>query len=1219
MPMNEVNTSPEFALRRLGVWGLRWGVPLLAVVLVQPSPALWVDFWLPLHSILEIFSVIVAGMIFMVGRNAVVFSGTRVGARVGTLFLFAALMDTAHLLAFPGMPVLAGQSPEARGIVFWLLARLAMAAGLLSCVVMDWSRGGSGGRWMLPTALVAAPVALLLSMQLVSLSPELFWSPAGPTTLKLVLEGGVTLALLLALVLELRGSGRKVPYEHDRMVQALLTLIASELCILGYSSTDDVFILMGHLYKVIGCYLLYGALVEGMIREPYRRLARAEEAAVARSRELDALFQSAPDGVMLVDAAGQISRINPRFTELMGYEQEQIEGLPVEILLPQRYRGPHRQYIRDYMLQPRARAMGAGRELYARHRDGTEFPVDISLSAVKIEGRLAVIATLRDVSERVALVRSISESEVRTRSFLDNSVDWVWETNPGGSITYSSQRVADHLGYAPEEVVGRSLLSLMVESDAIQLGSQLREIVVRREPMLNIQHANRTRDGAVRQMETNARPYHAADGRFLGYRGVTRDVTQQQQLQQALERSERIFRHAFDDFPTGMALVDCYGTLIRTNLHFTKMVGVPGESLTGVELASLIHVADRRALSAAVLDLCDGKVRVYSGDLRLERPSGELRWMRLDATLVDLKDGSLGPVMLMVSDVSAEKEAASQKERLLAIIERMADTVAVVDLSGRNLYMNPYGRRMLGIDLDEDLTAESIRNHHPARIGEFIMERALPHAKKYGFWEGETVWLSRSGEEIATWQVIMSHCDPSGEVQYWTTVARDIRERKMLEERLSHQATHDALTGLPNRLLLRDRLQQAIIGSRRERRLLAVVFIDLDNFKRINDTLGHGHGDQVLIEVARRLRLCLRATDTLARQGGDEFIAVLSGLSTVTDAIGIVEKMVNALSADITIGERQVYVTASLGVSMYPFDHDSGDELLRKADVAMYRAKEHGRNGYQFYTADMDEHFGADLQTEIDLRHAIANGELLLHYQPKLSLAGDAVTGFEALVRWKHPERGVVSPVEFVPIAERSMLIAQLGEWVMREACRQIDSWRKEGLPLLPVAINVSAQQFEYTDVARVLRQCLTTQNLDGKALELEITEGVLMRDPIATARVLHQIRGLGVQIAVDDFGTGYSSLGYLKQFPVDVLKIDRSFIVGVPETADDTAIVRAIISMAHHLDIQVVAEGVETAAQVEFLRSCECDYVQGYVYARPMPADEVATFLKQADRSFSG
>ncbi len=1191
-------------------WSLGWGLLLVLSLLALGDFELGA-WWLPLHSVLEIVVVAVAAMIYAFGRKTLILSGSRTAGLVGHLFLLVAFLDAAHLMSVPGMPDWLTDNHPAKALAFALLAHWTTALALWLVVATDWKRPGAHA--MRHAHLVAVLLASALGVPAVALLADWF-APASADVggLRIVpvwIEAATVTVLLATLWRLARTQGGNAPYDQARLVGALLTLTAAELCILLSYWGGGGLELLGHVYKAVGCLMTFRVLVSGLIREPYRRMEVAEADASKRRGELDEIFQAMPDAVVLVDAQGLIQNVNSRFAALLGYELGEVRGLSVDILVPERLRQGHHGLVDRYMIEPSVRGMGTGRDLYARRRDGSEFPIDVALSPVVLDGQSCVIASIRDISERAQMLRSVRASEMRLRNFLDNSVDWVWESDTSGVITYSSRSIADLLGIDSEQATGRHLLSFAVEGDALELGVQIREIMMRREPIFHLEFDCVTFSGEVRTLQTNARPFHAADGSFAGYRGLSRDVTRQCQLQNDLARSERVFRHAFDDFPIGMAFVGANGELTRANSFLCEILDYSIGELDGMPLFKLFPVEQHRDFSREILSLHEGRSGLFGAETRLLTRRGEVRWVRVDAVLIDATREQEGVLMLMFNDLTDEMEAKGQSARLLSIIERMGDTVAVADRDGRSLYLNPYGRTMLGIGLNEDISHEALSDHHLPAMAQFLMERALPAAARNGVWEGETIWVSRSGEEIATWHVITAHKDARGEVEYWTTVARDIRERKLLEDRLSHQATHDALTGLPNRLLLRDRLQQAMALAKRERKLMAVVFIDLDNFKRINDTLGHSHGDLVLQECARRLRDCMRSTDTLARQGGDEFIALLAGVTAVSDVVRIIEKMIKELAQPFFVAEREMCITASVGVSVYPFDHDNSDELLRKADVAMYRSKEQGRNCYCFYSAEMDERFGYDLQTEIDLRHAIGNEELFLMYQPKVSINTNALTGYEALVRWQHPQRGLVPPSEFIMLAERSQLIVHLGEWVLYAACRQLRRWLDEGLAVVPVSVNVSAHQFESTDMARLVARAITDTGVPGNLLELEITEGVLMRDVAATTRTLEQIAALGVSLAVDDFGTGYSSLGYLKQFPVNVLKIDRSFVEQVCNDSDDVAIVRAIISMAHELGIEVVAEGVETEGQLELLRQAECDYVQGYLFGKPLPPDEAVRY----------
>ena len=446
-------------------------------------------------------------------------------------------------------------------------------------------------------------------------------------------------------------------------------------------------------------------------------------------------------------------------------------------------------------------------------------------------------------------------------------------------------------------------------------------------------------------------------------------------------------------------------------------------------------------------------------------------------------------------------------------------------------------------------------------------------------------------------------------------VIQDITERKAQEARIEHLAYHDSLTGLPNRAMLMDRLGQALSQAQRLDQQLAVLFIDLDRFKLVNDSLGHHVGDQLLQEIARRLRATLRDNDTVARVGGDEFQVVVCNVAGATDAARIAEKLMRALGEPFTLEGQELHVTASLGVSLFPRDGASGELLLKYADTALYEAKGEGRNAYRFFSPEMNAQAHGRLRLENDLRRAVERHELELHYQPQLDLATGEVCAVEALVRWRHPVRGLVLPNAFIPMAEETGLVLGIGEWVLNEACRQVAQWQRDGLvdnvSALRVAVNISARQLQRPGLDGAVRRALSLSGLAPQCLELEITESSVMLDPLHAQSVLQSLRDLGVLLSIDDFGTGYSSLAYLKRLPLDRLKIDRSFIGGIPTDSDDAAIVETIIVMTHKLGLRVIAEGVETLEQRLQLVRQGCDEMQGFLLAHPVPAGELPALLK--------
>jgi diguanylate cyclase len=434
---------------------------------------------------------------------------------------------------------------------------------------------------------------------------------------------------------------------------------------------------------------------------------------------------------------------------------------------------------------------------------------------------------------------------------------------------------------------------------------------------------------------------------------------------------------------------------------------------------------------------------------------------------------------------------------------------------------------------------------------------------------------------------------------------------------LDHLAHHDVLTGLPNRILMSDRLDQAIALTRRTGKPLAVVFLDLDRFKHINDSLGHSVGDQLLQSVGQRLLACVRQSDTISRQGGDEFVALITDIDHPEDAALAAQKMLATIALPHRIEQHDLHIGASIGISIYPDDGLDAETLIKHADTAMFHAKEKGHNTYAFFEQEMTARAIARQSTEASLRLALKRQEFVLHYQPKINLQSGTIVGIEALVRWQHPQRGLLEPAQFVPIAEDSGLILPLGRWVLHEACRQAQAWQDAGLPSVAIAVNTSALEFRAADFLVNLRAVLEETRLQPRYLELELTESVLMRDASATDSVLHALAALGVQLAVDDFGTGYSSLSYLRQFPINTLKIDQSFVVNMTRNADDASLVSAVISMGKSLKQRVIAEGVETAEQVAFLLDQHCDEAQGFFFGHPVGA-EAFTPLLQAGTSLT-
>ncbi len=561
--------------------------------------------------------------------------------------------------------------------------------------------------------------------------------------------------------------------------------------------------------------------------------------------------------------------------------------------------------------------------------------------------------------------------------------------------------------------------------------------------------------------------------------------------------------------------------------------------------------------------------------------------------------------------IRRERQAVETSEaEKVAFMESAHDLIFHCTPAGELLYVNPAWQKALGYELDAlqgktmlDFVAEESQNRC---MDEF--RRALL-GKEVSVIEGKL--QSRYGTHVVVEGSFSCTFDKQGQAESMWGICRDITARKEAQEQLHHMAHHDMLTDLPNRLTFTDRLIQAKAMAKRQKSLLAILFLDLDRFKMVNDTLGHPVGDMMLQEVANRLQSCVREVDTVSRFGGDEFAVLLVHPSNVADIERIAQQILNKLGQPMVIDGNELFVTASIGVSIYPNDESKTEELIKKSDIAMYQAKANGRNNCQFYNSEMDMHAQRRLVLETGLRKALDNDEFFILYQPKVALQDNKVTALEALIRWQHPTLGLVPPNDFISLAEESGLIVPLGEWVLRQVCLQTLEWLKQDLPPVRIAVNLSGFQLERKNFVERVKNILEETGITGDSLEFEITETVIMQNPDFAVEILNQLREMGIHISIDDFGTGYSSLAHLKRFSVNSLKIDKSFVDEVDMNNTDAAIATAIIAMGKSLNLSIIAEGVETEGQRAFLQKEQCHEMQGFLFSEPLPADKITTLLR--------
>lgn len=682
---------------------------------------------------------------------------------------------------------------------------------------------------------------------------------------------------------------------------------------------------------------------------------------------------------------------------------------------------------------------------------------------------------------------------------------------------------------------------------------------------------------------------------------------QRHQANLSLIRSEASLTRAQSVARMGSWTLDVSSDRLEWSDETYRIFGMEPRSEMYLQLfLNRIHPADAARVNAVWQAALRGEP--YDIEHRI-LVNDEVRWVRETAEVDFSPEGRPLRAIGVVQDITEHKRSEEQLLLAAKVFECSSEAIVITNTEAHIVAVNQAFTRITGYDVDEVLG----RNPNLLSSGKHDADfyRAMWEAILHdGHWEGEIWDKAKGGELYPKWMSINAVRNAEGVVTHYVSIARDISDHKRSEREIQQLAFYDVLTGLPNRTLLRDRLEQMLAAAHRDGGKFALMFMDLDRFKYVNDSMGHSVGDKLLQAVAGRIQSCVREGDTVARLGGDEFVVLLRE----TDSMGastVAEKLIKSIGEPYHIDGIQLSTHASIGISLYPDDALDSDTLVKNADVAMYRAKEDGRNNYQFFVPEMNFRANRIFGMERDLHNALEHGQFELYYQPQADLTSGEVCGVEVLIRWNHPDKGRVPPSDFIPVAEETGQIVAVGEWVLRSACAQLAAWRKEGMPHFPVALNLSIRQLLQPSLIDLVREVLDENGLQPGDLELEITEGIMMGDAKAALDFLTRMHEMGVQLSIDDFGTGYSSLNYLKNLPVDKLKVDQSFVRDIETDSSDAAIVRSIISLGHRLDLRVIAEGVETLAELDFLRMRGCDEVQGYYFSRPLPADEFERFIK--------
>jgi diguanylate cyclase (GGDEF)-like protein/PAS domain S-box-containing protein len=827
------------------------------------------------------------------------------------------------------------------------------------------------------------------------------------------------------------------------------------------------------------------------------------------------------------------------------------------------------------------------------------------------------------------------------RGLLDAAPDAMVVVNDRGEIVLVNRQAERQFGYHRDELLGTPVKNIIPQGFAERLVWSDRPSVEAMAPHVGvgIELLGRRKDGTEFPLELMLSPLESAEGILLT--SAIRDISVRKSVELHLARMEARYRGLLEAAPDAMVVINQKKEIVLLNLQAEKQFGYPRDELVGQQVANIIPEGFAERLRTDQLRSAEEALAQQIGtgiELIARRKEGSEFPIELMLSPLESAEGIL--ITAAIRDITARKAAEAnfqhkvdelshaaeergimeralfeEKERAEVTLNSIGDAVVCTDVDGNITFLNLVAERMTGWPSAEAAgrpMAEVlvILSGDTRQIISNPMERAAAHDRTERLPENSTL-RRRDGVEVSIEDSVAPIHDRHGMVTGAVIVFHDVTAARAMAVEMAHSAQHDFLTGLPNRMLLNDRIGQSITAAQRHRNKVAVLFLDLDGFKHINDSLGHSVGDKLLQSIAKCLVDCVRSSDTVSRQGGDEFIVLLSEVEHLEDAAITARRMLLAVGGAHGIEEHELRVTASIGASVYPDDGRDAETLVKNADTAMYQAKENGRQGYQFFKQSMNVRAVERQSIEEGLRRALERNEFTLDYQPKIDLVTGAIAGAEALIRWTHPTRGALAPGQFISIAEDCGIIPEIGTWVVREACRQAQAWISAGLPAMAMAVNVSAVEFRDENFLVGLFAMLDETGFDARLLELEVTESVLMKRADAAASVLKAVRERGIRVAVDDFGTGYSSLSYLRRFPVDALKIDQSFTRQIGALGEDTAIVTAVIAMARSLDLRVVAEGVESLEQVRFLRAHQCDEAQGYYFSPPVAPDQFARLLR--------
>jgi diguanylate cyclase (GGDEF)-like protein/PAS domain S-box-containing protein len=927
------------------------------------------------------------------------------------------------------------------------------------------------------------------------------------------------------------------------------------------------------------------------------RSLRQETERLLRRNQL--LMQNSMDSIYIMDIQGNVLDANHAFCEMLGYTPEEATRLNIADW--------DAQWPKEELQERFIKQIGKKTRFETVHRrkDGSQIHVEVSASGVKIDGQHLMFASSRDITLR----KQGEAALLRYRQVIEAAIDGFWLTDMQGHVLAANAAYASMSGYTVEELAGMPISQLDALDGPEDVAARAARLMANGHERFETVH--RHKDGHLMNVEVSITYLSEIQQCFV----FCHDITERKRAEEVIAKNEVNMRAMLDNSPYLTWLKDTEGRYIKINKVFADFLRLDdvrqAEGKTDLDMQPKELAEKYRADDAEVMAKREQK-RVEEVAFDGKNTS----WVEAYKTPIIDADGKVLGTVGFAKDITLRKKAEDEL-RIAAVAFETHDAIVITDARANIVRVNQAFTDVTGYTQDEVLGKNPRIMSSGRQDKTFYIEmwQQLLHT---GSWAGE-IWDKRkNGQIYPKWLTITAVRNECRETTHYVAIFSDITARKQAEEEIRNLAFYDALTRLPNRRLFLDRFRAALTTSARRNDYGAVLFIDMDRFKILNDTLGHDFGDMLLVEVACRIKSCVREMDTVARLGGDEFVVLIEGVSHDGDEaprhVGIVaEKIREALAQPYRLKTHEHHSSPSIGISMYSGHKATVDEVLQQADMAMYQAKNAGRNAVRFFDPVMQQNVATRAELENDLHHALAFNQLRLHYQVQV----DGVhrpTGAEALLRWFHPQRGVIMPGQFIQIAEESTLILDIGGWVLDEACRQLALWAKnERTNHLTLAVNVSAKQFAQPNFVDQVARCMAAHGVAPSLLKLELTEGLVLEDMHGAIGKMHELKKLGVRLSIDDFGTGYSSLSYLKLLPLDQIKIDQSFIHGITGDGNDALLVQTIIDLAVNFRMNVIAEGVETHAQLDFLKRNDCTAYQGFLFSKPVPIEEFEELLGEA------